>query len=153
MWFNNLIESPDPGKDELCIFVRDLKIFLGTVLNDRENFGFLWEADPSLLHLAKDTYRFDIAEGSALELLDAIPKIELKAIRQHGLKGHPLRFKFHVINTIANEWEFNKGRLSIRAWFKKLIDAIDALLDSLIDAAGGAGGLIKEFKDALGSLA
>jgi hypothetical protein len=34
-----------------------------------------------------------------------------------------------------------------------VVDAIDAVLDSLIEAAGGAGGLIKEFKDALRALA
>jgi len=46
-----------------------------------------------------------------------------------------------------------RGQFSVREWFKKIIDAIDAILDSLIDAACGTGGLIKEFKDALGALA
>ena len=38
-------------------------------------------------------------------------------------------------------------------WFRKIIEAIDAALDSLIAAAGGVGGLVKEFKDALLALA
>lgn len=153
MWFKNLTDSRDPGTQELIMFVRDLKHFLITVLEDDVNFSFLWETNPSLQGMGLETYRFDISEGGAEELIRAIPKIDPETIRQHGLKGRPLRFKFHVINTIANQWESLKGELSIRNWFKKLIDAIDALLDSLIDATGGVGALIKEFKDALGSLA
>ena len=153
MWFNNLMESDNPGRQELGMFIRDVQHFLITVLEDHENFGFLWELNPSLHELALQTYRFDVAERGVLELLNAIPEIDQIIIRQHGLEGRPLIFKFHVINAIAVQWESVKEQFSIRAWFKKLIDAIDALLDSLIDAAGGAGGIIKEFKDALGALA
>jgi hypothetical protein len=46
-----------------------------------------------------------------------------------------------------------RSQFRIRGWFKRLIEAIDAVLDSLIEAAGGVGGLIKEFKDALSALA
>ena len=153
MWFNNLVESEHPGEKELEMFVCDLHHFLITVLEDQRYFGFLWEHDPSLRQLALDTYLFEIAEKGVQELLTAIPQISPTKICQHGLEGRPLRFKFHVINTIANQLHSDKKHFSIRAWFKKLIDAIGDLLDSLIDAAGGAGGLIKELKDALGSLA
>lgn len=34
-----------------------------------------------------------------------------------------------------------------------MADAIDAILDSLLDAAGGIGALLKEFKNALAALA
>lgn len=46
-----------------------------------------------------------------------------------------------------------RGQFSIREWFRKIIEAIDAALGSLIDAAAGIGGLLKEFKDALLALA
>ena len=154
MWFNNLKESDNPGRQELEMFVWDVKDFLNFVLEDRDRFGFLWESDPSLYKLAVQTYRSDVAErGVPGELIEAIPYIPPMIIRRHGLEGLPLMFKFRVINTIADKWGSFRDKLSMRAWFKKLIDAIDALLNSLIDAAGGAGGLIKEFKDALRSLA
>lgn len=95
---------------------------------------------------------------------DLTPSRTLEAkLFTHGLTGRPLKFKLWVLDSIGNQWEHLReprdwrGRfrrqLSIREWFKKIIEAIDAVLDSLIDAAGGAGGLIKEFKDALSSLA
>ena len=65
-----------------------------------------------------------------------------------------MQFKFRVLDSIGRQWEAVQalGQLSIRDWVKRLFDAIDAILDSLIDAADGAGGLIKEFKDALAAL-
>jgi hypothetical protein len=73
-----------------------------------------------------------------------------------------LKFKLRVLNTVANRWkrireQFKVGTLrrmhAAREWFKKIIETIDAVLDSLIEAASGAGGLIRQFKDALRSLA
>jgi hypothetical protein len=87
------------------------------------------------------------------KLLAAIPQISQAKVYQHGLEGRPLNFKLQVINTIANQLHMAKKHFSVRSSFKKLMDAIDALLDSIIDAAGGAEGVIKEFKDTLGSLA
>jgi hypothetical protein len=57
-----------------------------------------------------------------------------------------LKFKFRVPDSIGNQWERSGGKLSIREWFKKTIDGIDAILGSLIDAAGGAGGILKNSK-------
>lgn len=96
----------------------------------------------------------DIQDGVAL-LRKAIPdEIPESRLLQHGLIGRPLQFKFRVLDSIGRQWEAVQalGQLSIRDWVKRLFDAIDAILDSLIDAADGAGGLIKEFKDALAAL-
>lgn len=153
MWFDNLLESENPGRNELEMFVFDVNAFLNSVLADREGFGFLWEQKPALYELALQTYRSDIAEIAVQELQDAIVEIPEETIRRHGLDGQALRFKFHVINSISTQWERVRGQVSVRAWFRKLVDAIDALLDSLINATGGVGGIIKEFKDALGALA
>jgi hypothetical protein len=93
---------------------------------------------------------------------DVIGKIPAPLLDQHGLRNRPLKFKLRVLNSIANRWrkiqeQFKAGTLkrmlAAREWFKKVVEAIDAVLDSLIEAAGGAGGLIKEFKDALRALA
>lgn len=153
MWFNNIADSEHPGREELALFVQDIRHFLLHVLEDKRNFDFLWNKNPHLLDLAMETMRYDIVEGAGLELDRAIYDISNRQIQLHGLEGRPLRFKFQVLNSIANQWDSIRESLSIREWFKKLIDAIDAILDSLIDAAGGAGGIIKEFKDALSSLA
>jgi hypothetical protein len=152
MWFNEIAASENPGRHELSEFVRNVRNFLGHVLEDRDNFGFLWEDSPDLYDMAWETFRFDIAEGAGLDLDRSIPEISSENLRIHGLEGRPLKFKFRVLNSIGNQWEKVKGQFSVKGWFKKIIDAIDAILDSLIAAAGGAGGIIKEFKDALSAL-
>lgn len=153
MWFDEITASENPGREELKIFVRNIRNFFGFVLENTEDFSFLWEESPELHDLAWETFRFDIAKGAGLELEQAISDISPAKLHQHGLEGRPLRFKFKVLNAISNQWGKMNDQFSIGEWFKKIIDAIDAILDSLIDAAGGAGGLIKEFKHALGALA
>jgi hypothetical protein len=152
MWFNQVAAVEEPGRTELMLFVRNVREFLGFVLENRKDFDFLWHESPELYDLAWETFRFDIAEGAGLELDRAIANISGDVLYMHGLEGRPLRFKFAVLNSIGNRWGKLGGRPSIREWFKKIVEAIDAILDSLIDAAGGAGGIIKEFKDALMAL-
>jgi len=153
MWFEEIAKAENPGKKELKMFVQDVRGFLGSVLENSQDFGFLWAENPELHDLALDTYKHDILNGAGLRLDSAIPKIGPRSLNDHGLEGRPLKFKFGVLASISNQWTQARASFSIRDWFKKIVDAIDAILDSLIDAAGGAGGLIKEFKDALSSLA
>ena len=142
--------AANPGAHELQQFTRDVERFLDFVVKDSPEFRFLWEQNPKLESMARDTLEKDVPR-SAIALRDAIPGISSKAIQAHGLSGAALRFKLNVIETVARGWEKVKGGLSVRAWFKQVVDAIDALLDSLIEATG-ARGLIKEFKDALSAL-
>ena len=153
MWFTDVASADNPGREELRLFVQDVRHFLFFVLEDRQNFGFLWQHDPSLYDLAMDTMRHDIAQGAGLELDKAIHQIGNARLYSHGLEGRPLKFKFQVLNSIANQWKSVRRDFSVREWFKQVVEAIDAILDPLIDAADGAGRLIKEFKDALSSLA
>jgi hypothetical protein len=153
MWFDEIAIVENPGKVQLVQFVGNLRSFLRDVLEDRQTFNFLWERSPELRELALETYQLDIAEGAGLELDRAIPDISVERLRAHGLIGRPLKFKLRVLRSISNQWERVRGQLSAREWFKKIVEAIDAILDSLIHAAGGVGGLIKEFKDALRALA
>ena len=83
----------------------------------------------------------------------AIPDIPERSLLSHGLIGRPMTFKLKVLASISDGWERVQRQFSIRDWFKRVVHAIDAILESLIDAAGGAGGIIKEFKDALPALA
>lgn len=153
MWFTDIANVSNPGRNELDGFVTGVEKFLKFVIESKD-FGFLWKDDPELQELAQRTMQADIQDGVAL-LKKAIPdEIPESRLLQHGLIGRPLQFKFRVLDSIGRQWEAVQalGKLSIRDWVKRLFDAIDAILDSLIDAAGGAGGLIKEFKDALAAL-
>lgn len=152
MWFTEIAQSENPGRDELMGFLYGTRRFLRFVLENTPSFGFLWEDAPELQGLAWETFSQDVAEGAGLELDRAIPGISQATLRTHGLQGRPLKFKLAVLDSIANQWERLRGQLSVREWFRKIIEAIDAILDSLIDAAGGAGSIIKEFKDALAAL-
>ena len=163
MWFSNIAGNENPGRTELKQFVHGVRGFLVFVLEDTRDFGFLWENHPELHKLALDTFRFDIAEGAVLRLVEARPEIPEEQLELHGLTGRPQHFKLRVLDSISQEgseyFDTNfsrhklRERFSAREWFKRMVAAIDAILDSLIDAAGGAGGLIKEFKDALSALA
>lgn len=152
MWFTELAAVENPGRDELHRFVDSVIDFLGFVLERRDYFAFLWEDDPELLPLAQDTYSGDVRETGASELHRAIPAIREGVLISHGLVGRPMRFKLSLLTSISDAWERVRGQFGIRDWFKRVVDAIDAILDSLIDAAGGIGGIIKEFKDALSAL-
>ena len=162
MSFSELAAIEEPDRDELLRFVKEVKGFLLFALESSEQFDFLWDGDDDLREKAMETLRFDILEGAGLELEQAIPFILPGQLYLHGLSGRPLRFKFQVIGTIEKSYDvYQKADYipptltkpsqtpSIGPWFKKMIDAIDAVLDSLISAAGGSGGIIKEFKDSL----
>ncbi len=111
----------------------------------------MWEDEPELHPLARETFRHDVVEGIHL-LRGTIRDIPLERLIQHGLLGRPVRFKYRVLDSIGRQWDRVRGQFSIRGWLKRIFDAIDAILNCVIDAAGGAGGLIKEFKDASAAL-
>jgi hypothetical protein len=161
MWFEDIAKADEPGVSELMQFTNGVEACLEFVLEQRQEFAFLWEDEPELWELAQDTYRNDVRPAAG-RMRDVIGKIPGPLLSEHGLRGRPLKFKLRVLNSIANRWrrireQFKEGTLkrmlAAKEWFKKVVEAIDAVLDSLIEAAGGAGGLIKEFKDALRALA
>jgi hypothetical protein len=152
MWFIEISQVENPGRKELHLFVDGVLKFLNFVLQHADEFAFLWEQDSQLRALASETLELDVS-ASASSLHSIIEEISNEALIRHGLVGRPARFKFRVLNSIANRWGSVRRQGRIRGWLKRVVDAIDAILDSLIDAAGGAGGLIKEFKDALCALA
>jgi hypothetical protein len=161
MWFENIAKIEEPGPRELIEFTRGVETFLAFVLEQQDDFDFLWDEEPELRLLARGTFENDVRPAAG-RMRDVIGKVPGALLDQHGLRNRPLKFKLRVLNNIANRWrriqeQFKAGTLkrmlAAREWFKKIVEAIDAVLDSLIEAAGGAGGLIKEFKDALRALA
>ena len=71
--------------------------------------------------------------------------IGLRGVEEHGLGGDQLEFKLRTVEFWANRVnQANFGTGLIR----RLLDAIDTLLDSILDALG-IGGSIQEIKDAI----
>jgi hypothetical protein len=70
--------------------------------------------------------------------------------RRHGLVGDQLAFKVGVVEALAVGWRQTFGSQK-RGWLKKILDAIDALLDSLAEIVPGLGS-VKEIKESLESL-
>ena len=146
MWFREIAAVEDPGRDELEAFVDGILKFLSFVLERRQDFGFLWVEAPELRDLAIETFQRDVTE-SAAELRAIIPEISTQTLVRHGLLGRPVRFKFQVLNMVANGWErVQVQRPLIRWWLNRTMKAIDEILESLGLAAGGFGGVLKEFK-------
>ena len=157
MSFVEIAEVENPGIEELSMFVKEVNNFLGYVIESKD-FNFLWENQTNLRELAIATYHENISTD-VNELINVIPEISKKKIHQHGLVGLPAKFKYNVVATIEQrepqvklKESWIKRQLSKRKWLKKIFEAIDAILDSIIAAAGGAGGLVMEFKKALSAL-
>ena len=142
MWFDSIASTEQPGRHELQAFVYGDQEFLAFVLEQTDAFGFLWEDQPELLEQARETFALDVAERGVPELVQAIDAIPPEALHAHGLEGRPLRFKLRVLKAVANLWPRLRPQWSIRDWLKKIIDAIDAVLGSLVEAAGGPGGIV-----------
>jgi hypothetical protein len=148
--FAELRDIENPDTKELQAFVTAVMRFLNNVVHSDE-FAFLWEVDRSLRWTAQEEFETNVsASGSAL--ISKIPHIDRSALADHGLNGPPLRFKFRVLDAIARSWNKLPPRLGIPVWLKRMFEAIDTTLDSLIQAAGGTGAVLKEFKDALSCL-
>tara|TARA_B100001971_G_C18107890_1_gene492544 strand:- start:195 stop:716 length:522 start_codon:yes stop_codon:yes gene_type:complete len=173
MWYQGLVEIENPGREELHKFIHLTRGFLGEIVNGK-GFRWLWEDYGHLRELAIVTYNRSIAEGPGLEIDQAIFEIPQVLLERHGLSAESLHFKFSVIATLDEELygflpdqfdddqeggviDWVKRNFSIREWFKKLITAIDATLDSILKCADwvmpGVGGIIKEFKDTIVSIA
>ena len=153
MWFTDVAAVENPGREELRLFIQDVCHFLLFVLEDKQNFGFLWQHDPSLHSLPMDTLKYDIVQSASMELEKAIFQIDSASLSSYGLEGRPLRYRFLLLNSIANQWKSTRRDFSIRMWFRQMVAAIDTILDPLIDAADGAGRLMKEYKNALAAMA
>ncbi|WPJ97515.1 hypothetical protein SH580_07305 [Coraliomargarita algicola] len=174
MWFDELEKIENPGAKELLLFVEQTRRFLGDVVKD-DRFWWLWMDYQGLREQAYNTYQNFIVEGPGLEIDSVIMDLDPLPLNRHGLIGSPLRFKFSVIAQLDRELtsflpDFASDELDsksfkkvvrnwfgLREWFKKLVTAIDATLDSILKCADlvlpGAGGIIKEFKDTIVSIA
>jgi hypothetical protein len=150
-WFSELETVDLPGNRHLQMFVTETMRFLESVITSQD-FRFLWGRDSDLQRAATQLFENEIHD-SARSLQVAILEIPDRLIQSHGLSGRPLLFKFRVLRSIIRSRGKKRVWWRIRNWLKQVFDAIDVILDSLVAAAGGAGGALKEFKDALSALA
>jgi hypothetical protein len=148
-WFIEISNSRNPGRQELLEFVDEVERLLDYILFAEEAYP-LWQVDPELREMAQEAFA-DVRQ-SASELRQAIPEINELVLVQHGLIGAPARFKYNVMNRLARRWARIRPWFTVRSSFRRVFEAVDAHLDSLVDAAG-VGGLVKEFKDAILALA
>ncbi len=81
------------------------------------------------------------------DVLKGIDDLSDHDLTKHGLKGRELVFKFAVITLAYKRDDINVDNPHeyFFGW-RRLIDALDALLDSIL-AATGSGSSIKELKD------
>ena len=152
MWFTDAAAADMPEQAELRLFVQDVRHCLLFILEDRDNFGFLWRYDPSLYARAMETTNDDIVQLACKELEKAIVQMHIERLSAYGLEGRLLKFKIEVLNAIANQWKSVRRDFSLRLWLRQLFDAIAVILDPLIEAANGAGRPLKEFKDTMSAL-
>lgn len=175
--FQDLANNGNPTSKDLLVFVGRVREFLGFII-EGEKFEWLWDELPDgIRDSAKVTYRQYVAEGVGLVVDKAIPEIDPKMLELHGLVSTPQYFKFQVIAHAEEGFKSSLDEMypvtddmaskiaaaakraekhrwySVRDWFKKLIAAIDATLDSILKCVDfvmpGAGGILKEIKDAV----
>lgn len=125
-------------------FIGDVKEFLNEIVNTDDNAQRMFY--PILVRPMRDAWpnvspRFDILKNS-LKLTSN------NKLRDHGLTGNELEFKFSVIRYLSKKFfdNFPNSFSIAKIWLKKLLEALDKLLKSIFDAVGG-GGAIGEYKD------
>jgi hypothetical protein len=162
--FQELGRIEDPSVDALILFVDDLGSLFDTLLHDESFMHRLTRHDAKLAALAHKSYAADV-RPALQEMRLILVKTQDRLVHfqntsdtpgydrlvTHGLFGVSAQFKYSVLAKVMRSWRRHKGQLTVGAGFARVTSAIDAILDSLIEALG-AGGVVKEFKDALAAL-
>lgn len=153
MGTRDALKGKRPRWSELIDFLELVKEFLHESLHDERYVEFLWTGRPEIEEAARETFEKDIKPSIDELRLFVIEKSNKQFYRRklerHGLTRNALKFKLMVVTYVATLKEAYSAKGYMREWFYRMCEAIDAVLDSLIDAAVGIGGAIKEFKDML----
>lgn len=155
-YFGQLAARPDPGIVELQMFLDVVERFLDDLLRGQVSH----DGDPPL------SIAFDEMREAALQSFDqdvipslsalraAIPYIAPERLDVHGLTGAPQRFKLRALEAIEQAREAAEN---FTMWLRAMLAGIDAILNSLVNAAGAVSGLplgslAQEFKDIIGAI-
>jgi hypothetical protein len=135
----------DPDREALVGLIERLRDLLGQVVRTGGPPGGPAFVPVDLRPLLDDAWPGVDAD---LRALSARVRVATDAeLDRHGLRGAQLHFKLAVIDRL---WERFRGAAGNRAlkWLKKLLKAIDNLLDSL-RAILNVGDMAKELKTAI----
>ena len=126
--------------DLMKLFLDALRdLLLGIVKEGRDRQGqelFF----PELLPLLRDG--LGNLDNHVDRLKSAVGEISEERVADHALEGAEFRMKIRIVRFFSDRFERMGG-----VWpFRRLLDTLEGLLDSIIDAAG-TGGAIKEYKD------
>jgi hypothetical protein len=133
--------SESDPRDALRRFVSTVREFLAEIIQSNQDpFGrpLFWQ---ELLTPMRDAWD-ELKRNDNFGTVDGlIREISATGLGDHGLSGQQLAFKLAVIRVFHGRYlSIGKGIL------RKLLNIIDDLLKSILDAAG-AGGAILEIKD------
>lgn len=134
-------DGTDP-RDALRAYLTDLIEFLRLVANRDER---VWRPPFQPVLIAPMRSAIGALPRHADVVGAAIGNLSEEALVRHGLSGRELVFKFAVINDA-----YRAGTLgwSFLRW-RRLIEALDVLLESILSATG-AGTALSEIKDYIG---
>lgn len=132
--------------DTLDEFVKQVHDFLAEIVrSDRDPISaeplFEQELVPAMRAAWDEVKRAGLFDDVGMRIRDARPRPEA-TFGPHGLTGQQLRFKLAVIRFFHGRYIARGGRRLL----KKLLDIIDDLLDSILEALG-VEGAISEIKD------
>ena len=160
-WFKELARIEDPGLEHLGQFLEELELLLKTILDDDELLQRLCRNDSDLCDSARNSFEKDVQRGfremrnklmQSPVALEASDNGFVDRLRDHGLIGVSARFKFSAVARISRSWRRHKGHLTIGTGFRRVMESVDTILDSIVSVLG-VGGATKEFKDILMALA
>ena len=140
-------------RESLAEFLSQLKQLLLHIAFERYFERFAYPADDGLVlaPLPGAHYQRALSEylgsGEYERLLDLVRALAAAQMTRHGLAGAQLGIKRETIRLTEQRFVAHpSGRL-----FRRLLQALDVLLDSILAATGG-GSALKELKDTAGLL-
>lgn len=152
-YFQNVVSEGDSGKESLKAFLSETMRLLCNVVYSDDVMRKLFGKDQYIAYLAKETFEQDV-KPAVEKMMSAVDRMKEEVLQLHGLLGLAASFKLEALKLNARRWRRYSGQLTVGKTFIALFQAVDVILDSLIDAIGtGLGGLVKEFKDMLMSCA
>jgi len=161
MWFQELGRFEDPGPEQVAMFLEELDRLLHTLVSDDDLIASLWRGDSGLRDSARTSFKEDIRpalKDMRNRLVHDSGTIEAAGdelttgLKDHGLVGVSARFKYQALAKIARGWRKYRGHLTVGTGFRRVMEGVDAILDSVVSVVG-AGGAVKEFKDIIMALA
>lgn len=159
-WFSELASVEDPQREQLVQFLTEVEALLSLLLHDEALLRTLWRGDSRLRGMAHDSFKPDIGPQFTIlrQLLGERADQEAgqygaigRGLGDHGLIGPSARFKYNVLAKLARSWRTRNGHLTGGSGMRRVLEGVDAVLDSALSVAG-AGGAIKEFKDVIAAL-